>query len=141
MYRSFTALNWAQHHVCNAEFTDVVHSGGTSVKRVTGRTIERNPDRTLPGLTDVKSGRGSNSWAPAGSSARNQHHVCNGELTDVVLSGGPSDNSITGGTVPRILAEMYLCCKTRKIDAESTPGHLPPALLATRMVYTCRPHH
>ncbi|KAK8755080.1 hypothetical protein V5799_002213 [Amblyomma americanum] len=54
-----------------------------------------------------------------------QHHVCNGELTVIVLLGGPSVNRVSGGTVPRILAEPYLDIQTRKMDAEATPGHLP----------------
>ncbi|KAK8755083.1 hypothetical protein V5799_002214 [Amblyomma americanum] len=70
-----------------------------------------------------------------------QHDVCNGELTVIVLLGGPSVKRVSGGTVPRILAEPYLDIQMQKMDAEVTPGHLPPALLATRMVYTCRPHH
>ncbi|KAK8755085.1 hypothetical protein V5799_002216 [Amblyomma americanum] len=111
IYCSFTALNWAQHHVCNAELTDVVLSG------------------------DVKNGHGSHSWTPAASSALNQdglhvatlslieacyiyrsltalnwtkHHVSNGEPSDIVLFGGPSVKRVTGGTVPRIVAEPYL---------------------------------
>ncbi|KAK8776255.1 hypothetical protein V5799_030399 [Amblyomma americanum] len=55
-------------------------------------------------------------------------------------STGPSTTSAMESS-PIILAELYLCYKTRKMDAEATPGHLPHALLATRMVYTCRPYH